>query len=142
MLLGLLTTVFLIPSTTEVDNKPSTLEVLAAEDSSVNNLMKRILKGKADESLLRPNDEGPSEGDQGSLDSHPDVEREAEQGEYTDNVDEQEVERRTWMAENQPGEGGSEDVELDEINLGEPALARPGRLAPIHLAGQSGIRHC
>jgi hypothetical protein len=76
MLLGLLTTIFLIPSITGEDSKPSTLEALAAEDSSVNNLMKRMLNGKADEPLLRPNDER-----QGSLTS-PDVERGAEKRIY------------------------------------------------------------
>lgn len=134
MLLGLLTTIFLIPSTTGADNKPSTLEVLAAEDSNVNNLMKRMLNRKAAEPLLRPNDERLIE-DQGSLHSHPDVERGAEQGGYTDNVIEQEMKGRIWTAQNQLRGEGSEDVELnemDEINLGEPALvgSPPGRLGP------------
>jgi hypothetical protein len=130
MLLGLLTTIFLVPNTTEADNKPSTLEVLAAEDSSVDNLMKRLLHGKADEStsLLRPSDERRSEEDQGSLDPQPDVERDTEQGKYIDNTGEQEEERRSWMFQKQLGRDRSENVELDEldeVNLGEPALTGP-----------------
>ena len=123
MLLGLLTTVFLIPNTTGPYDKPSTLKVLAAEDHSVNNLTKRMLNGKADEPLLRPNEERTSAKVQRSSNSHPDdMEEGAEHERYTDNLDEQDLERTSAMAENQPEEDKPKNVELDEINLGETAL--------------------
>jgi len=56
------------------------------------------------------------------------VERDAEQGENIDNVGEQEVERRHLVVQNHPGRDRSEDVELDEldeVDLGEPALTGP-----------------
>ena len=107
MLLGLLTTIFLIPNTTGADNKPSTLEILAAEDSHVNNLMKRMWKGKKDESLLHRNGEAPSEEDHRSSDIPTDVEK------------------GMWTAHNRLGVDRSENVELnrpDKFSIGEPAL--------------------
>jgi hypothetical protein len=123
MLVGLLTTIFLIPNTRGADKKPSTLEVLAAEGKCVNNLMKRILNSEAAKSLLPANDERSSREDQGSLE--PDVERGGDQGRYTDDVGEQVVERTTWMAQNQPGGDVSGDMELDAISIGDPAIVGP-----------------
>ena len=106
MLLGLLTTIFLIPNTVGSDNKPSTLETLAAEGSEVKNLMKRILNGRAG--------------------SHPHVERDAEQGRYTDNEVQQVEESSIRTSQNQHEVDRSEGVELnelDKVSLGQPALA-------------------
>ncbi|PMD53316.1 uncharacterized protein K444DRAFT_172850 [Hyaloscypha bicolor E] len=64
VLLSLPPTIFLVPSTTGEDNKPSTLEVLAGEDIPVENLMKRMLNPKPGRLRLRGrNHEGPGEED-------------------------------------------------------------------------------
>jgi hypothetical protein len=91
MLVGLLTTIYLIPNTTDTDDTPSTLETLAAEnilvdnkmkDLSVDNLMVRMLKKwrEKSEPLLRPIDERTTDEYKGSSKKpHPDVEQGSKQ---------------------------------------------------------------
>jgi hypothetical protein len=82
MLLGLITTIYLIPNITGADKKLVTLEALAAEDKRVNNLMKRILRGRTDESLLT-DEERRSEEELDSVNSGLGVERDFEHGGHT-----------------------------------------------------------